>query len=54
MTQRWFVRAALAVLMAVGAAGLARAQAPAAAPNTEPWAVIEYGGGGHAPVEAAA
>jgi hypothetical protein len=46
MTQRWFVRAALAAVLGLGAAGLARAQAPAPPPNLEPWAVIEYGSAG--------
>jgi hypothetical protein len=48
MTQRWYVRAALAVLVGMGAtAGLTHAQqpAPAPAPGKEPWAVIEYGAG---------
>jgi len=48
MTQRWYVRAALAVLLGLGAAaGTTRAQqpAPAAAPGQEPWAVIEFGAG---------
>jgi hypothetical protein len=56
MTQRWYVRTALSVLVGVGlAASLARAQPPAPqpAPSPEPWAVIEFGAGssaGPAPV----
>jgi hypothetical protein len=57
MTQRWYVRAALAVLIGVGtAAGLARAQppAPAPAPAPEPWAAIEFGTGAACPAAPAA
>jgi hypothetical protein len=48
MTQRWYVRAALAVLIGMGVAvGLARAQppAPVPGPDPQPWAVIDYGSG---------
>jgi hypothetical protein len=52
MTQRWYLRAALAAIIGMGvAASLSRAEGPA--PNPEPWAVIEYGAGGHPPSEAA-
>ncbi len=56
MTQRWYVRAALAAVVGMGvAAGLVRAQAPAPAPvaSPEPWAVIEYGAAGEPPPAAA-
>ncbi len=56
MTQRPFIRAALAALVGLGMTiGLARAQQPAQQPapppavNTEPWAVIDYGGGAPPP-----
>jgi hypothetical protein len=53
MTQRWYVRAALAAILGLGATGLARPQAPATAPSPEPWAIIERGAGGHPPIEPA-
>lgn len=55
MTQRWYVRAALAALIGMGvAAGLARAQPPAPGPDPQPWAVIEFGSGGQLPPPAPA
>jgi hypothetical protein len=57
MMQRWYLRAALSVLVGLGvSASLVRAQEPVPAPHAEqpglapvptaePWAVIEYGAG---------
>jgi hypothetical protein len=46
MTQRWFVRAALAAVIGLGAAAsLVRAQAPGPVASQEPCVVIENGAG---------
>ncbi len=52
MNQTWYVRAAVAVLLNLGVAGLAQAQGPAPVHNSEPWAVIEYGAGTPQPLVA--